>query len=72
MISEMGVKPRDRAMLRSPRQKLKTGIFMVKAIVRMQRMGQQWQKTKKIGEGLKRAKNEVLKRREASSSKALV
>ncbi|KAE8369510.1 hypothetical protein BDV27DRAFT_153002 [Aspergillus caelatus] len=72
MISEMGVKPRDRGMLRSPRQKLKTGIFMVKAIVRMQRMGQQWQKTKKIGEGLKRAKNEVLKRREASSSKALV
>ncbi|OGM45791.1 spindle-pole body protein (Pcp1) [Aspergillus bombycis] len=72
MISEMGVKPRDRSMLRSPRQKLKTGIFMVKAIVRMQRMGQQWQKTKKIGEGLKRAKNEVLKRREASSSKASV
>ncbi|KAB8203528.1 hypothetical protein BDV34DRAFT_199032 [Aspergillus parasiticus] len=70
MISEMGVKPRDRGMLRSPRQKLKTGIFMVKAIVRMQRMGQQWQKTKKIGEGLKRAKNEVLKRREASSNKA--
>ncbi|KAE8351029.1 hypothetical protein BDV28DRAFT_137975 [Aspergillus coremiiformis] len=71
MISEMGVKSRDRGTLRSPRQKLKTAVSMVKAIVRMQRMSQEWKKTKKVGEGLKRAKNEVLKRREASSSKTL-
>ncbi|KAF5858414.1 hypothetical protein ETB97_004409 [Aspergillus alliaceus] len=72
MISEMGVKPRDRGLLRSPRQKLKTAVFMVKATVRMQRMSQEWKRTKKIGDGLKRAKNEMLKRREASSSKASV
>jgi hypothetical protein len=70
MISDMGVKPHDRSMIRSPRQKLKTAVSMVKAIVRMQRMGQEWKKTRKLGEGLKRAKNEMLKRREASSSKA--
>lgn len=63
MIAEMGVKPRDRSKIRSPRRKLKTTISMVVAAVRMQRLGQQWTKTKKLGEGLKRAKDELLKRR---------
>ncbi|KAG2413709.1 hypothetical protein HFD88_002898 [Aspergillus terreus] len=67
MISEMGVKPRDRHNIREPRQKLKTAVSMVRAIVRMQRMGQEWKKTRKLGEGLKRAKSEVLKRRDGSS-----
>lgn len=67
MISDMGVKPRDRTPLRTPQAKLKTAISMVKAIVRMRRMSQDWKKTKKIGEGLKRAKNEVMKRRESSN-----
>lgn len=71
MISEMGVKPRDRSMLRDPRQKFKTAISMVKAVVRMQRMSQEWKKTRKLGEGLKRAKGEMLKRRD-SSGKGLV
>ncbi|KAH8424006.1 putative spindle-pole body protein (Pcp1) [Aspergillus melleus] len=71
MISEMGVKPRDRSMLREPRQKLKTAISMVKAVVRMQRMSQEWKKTRKLGEGLKRAKGELLKRKD-SSAKGLV
>ncbi|KKK19312.1 spindle-pole body protein [Aspergillus ochraceoroseus] len=67
MISEMGVKPRDRSQIRSPHAKLKTAVSMVKAIVRMQRMGREWKKAKKIGEGLKRAKHEVIKRRETSA-----
>lgn len=72
MISEMGVKPRDRTQTRSPRQKLKSAVSTVKAAVRMQRMGREWKKTKKLGEGLKRAKNEVLKRRDSSNNKQLV
>ncbi|KKK16386.1 spindle-pole body protein [Aspergillus rambellii] len=67
MISDMGVKPRDRSQIRSPHAKLKTAVSMVKAIVRMQRMGREWKKAKKIGEGLKRAKHEVIKRRETSA-----
>ncbi|RAK99875.1 putative spindle-pole body protein (Pcp1) [Aspergillus ibericus CBS 121593] len=69
MITDMGVKPRDRNKLRTPQAKLKTAVSMVKAIVRMQRMSQEWKKTKKLGEGLRRAKNEVMKRRDASHSK---
>ncbi|THC98584.1 hypothetical protein EYZ11_001936 [Aspergillus tanneri] len=67
MISEMGVKSRGRSMTRDPRQKLKTAISMVKAVVRMQRMSRDWKKTRKLGEGLKRAKGEVLKRRDGTS-----
>jgi len=66
MIAEMGVKPRDRTQIRSPRQKLKTAVSTVRAAMRMQRMGRDWKMTKKLGEGLKRAKNEVLKRRDSS------
>ncbi|PWY92533.1 hypothetical protein BO70DRAFT_376192 [Aspergillus heteromorphus CBS 117.55] len=72
MISEMGVKSRDRNKLRSPKAKLKTAVSMVKAIVRMKRMSQDWKKTKKIGEGLRRAKNEVLKRRDGLSNSKTV
>lgn len=72
MISEMGVKPRGRSMLRDPLQKFKTAISMVKAVVRMQRMSQEWKKTRKLGEGLKRAKSELLKRKDGSSGKGLV
>ncbi|KAI2886315.1 hypothetical protein CBS11852_8006 [Aspergillus niger] len=70
MISDMGVKSRDRNKTRTPQSKLKTAVSMVRAVVRMQRMCQDWKKTKKLGEGLRRAKNEVLKRRDASYSKA--
>ncbi|KAF7128490.1 hypothetical protein CNMCM5793_003278 [Aspergillus hiratsukae] len=70
MINEMGVKPRDRTHFRTPRQKLKTAVSMVLATVRMQRKSREWSKTKKLGEGLKRAKNEVLKKRRESSGKA--
>lgn len=70
MISDMGVKRRDRHNVRSPTAKLKTAVSMVKAIVRMQKMGREWNKTTKLGEGLKRAKNEVMKRRERESLRA--
>ncbi|KAJ5574175.1 uncharacterized protein N7459_008602 [Penicillium hispanicum] len=67
MITEMGVQARDRTAVRSPRRKLRSAISLVVASVRMQKMGQEWRRTKKLGEGLKRAKNEMLKRRESSS-----
>ncbi|EAL92644.1 putative spindle-pole body protein (Pcp1) [Aspergillus fumigatus Af293] len=70
MINEMGVKPLDRTYFRTPRQKLKAAISMILATVRMQRKSREWSKTKKLGEGLKRAKNEVLKKRRESSGKA--
>ncbi|EAW09522.1 putative spindle-pole body protein (Pcp1) [Aspergillus clavatus NRRL 1] len=69
MISEMGVKPRDRSHFRTPRQKLKTAVSLVLATVRMQRKSREWSRTKKLGEGLKRAKSEVLKKRKEGSSK---
>lgn len=68
MIAEMGVKPRDRSKVRSPRRKLKTAISMVVAAVRMQKLGQQWTKKKKLGEGLKRAKDELKRRKEVAAS----
>lgn len=71
MISDMGVKARDRAPVRTPRHKLRSAISLVRAAVRMQRMSSDWKKTKKLGEGLKRAKNEMLKRRESSSKSLL-
>ncbi|OJJ51403.1 hypothetical protein ASPZODRAFT_379486 [Penicilliopsis zonata CBS 506.65] len=64
MIAEMGVKARSPDHSRTPRHKFKTAISMVVATVRMQKMGREWKKTKKLSEGLKRAKNEVLKRRD--------
>ncbi|KAL4810084.1 hypothetical protein BDV18DRAFT_52822 [Aspergillus unguis] len=69
MVADMGVKARGRDTARSPTAKLKTAVSMVKAIVRMQRLGREWKKTTKLGEGLKRAKNEVMKRRERESLK---
>ncbi|KAJ5386138.1 hypothetical protein N7509_008679 [Penicillium cosmopolitanum] len=71
LISEMGVQARDRTSTRTPRSKFRSAISMVVAAVRMQRMGQEWRRTKKIGEGLKRAKSEMLKRRESSNRSLL-
>ncbi|KAJ5095603.1 hypothetical protein NUU61_004959 [Penicillium alfredii] len=67
MITEMSVQARDRTPARTPRRKLRSAVSMVIAAVRMQRMGQDWKRTKKLGEGLKRAKSEMLKRRDSSS-----
>lgn len=71
MITEMSVRARDRTPARTPRRKLRSAVSMVIAAVRMQRMGQDWKRTKKLGEGLKRAKSEMLKRRDSSSKSLL-
>ncbi|CAG8878106.1 unnamed protein product [Penicillium nalgiovense] len=71
MISEMGVQARDRAPVRTPRHKLKSAISLVRAAVRMQKMSSDWKRTKKLGEGLKRAKTEMLKRRDSSNKSLL-
>ncbi|KAJ5188779.1 Spindle associated [Penicillium cf. griseofulvum] len=71
MISEMGVHARDRAPVRTPRHKLKSAISLVRAAVRMQKMSSDWKRTKKLGEGLKRAKTEMLKRRDSSNKSLL-
>ncbi|KAG0159516.1 hypothetical protein PDIDSM_7038 [Penicillium digitatum] len=71
MISEMGVQARDRAPVRTPRQKLKSAISLVRAAVRMKKMSSDWKRTKKLGEGLKRAKTEMLKRRDSSNKSLL-
>ncbi|CAL5870278.1 uncharacterized protein PFLUO_LOCUS4513 [Penicillium psychrofluorescens] len=71
MITDMGVQARDRKPVRTPRRKLRTAVSLVVAAVRMKRMGQEWRRTKKLGEGLKRAKSELLKRRESSGGQLL-
>ncbi|KAJ6115709.1 hypothetical protein N7523_006126 [Penicillium sp. IBT 18751x] len=71
MISDMGVQSRDRNPVRTPRRKLRSAISLVVATVRMQKMGQEWSRAKKLGEGLKRAKSEMLKRRESSTKSPL-
>ncbi|KAJ6166483.1 hypothetical protein N7470_001930 [Penicillium chermesinum] len=71
MISEMGVQSRDRTSTRTPRSKFRSAISLVVASVRMQKMGQEWRRTKKLGEGLKRAKSEMIKRRESSGGSLL-
>ncbi|CAG7925917.1 unnamed protein product [Penicillium olsonii] len=71
MISEMGVQARDRASVRTPRQKLRTAISLVRAAVRMKKMSSDWKRTKKLGEGLKRAKSEMIKRRDGSNRSLL-
>ncbi|KAJ6019198.1 hypothetical protein N7522_001265 [Penicillium canescens] len=71
MISEMGVQARDRTSTRTPRHKFRTAISLVRATVRMQKMSSDWKRTKKLGEGLKRAKTEMLKRRDGSNKSLL-
>lgn len=67
MIADIGVKPHDGDNTRNPRQKLKSAISTVVAAVRFRRMAQKWEKTKKLGEGLKRAKDDVLMSRNRGS-----
>lgn len=68
MIAAMGVKARADVARSSPRRRLKTAMCAVLATVRMQRMSQEWKKTRRLGEGLQRAKSDVLKRRREKDS----
>lgn len=70
MIEEMGVPCPQISHTRSPGRKLGTAISLVRSMVRMQRRSREWKKTRKLGEGLKRAKSEVLKRKESLNKKA--
>lgn len=64
MIAEMGVEPPASDTIPDARRKLKAVFLTALATVRMQKMASDWSKTRKIGEGLRRAKSEVMKRRE--------
>ena len=64
MITKMGVKHPGLGNFHDARRKFRTVILAVIATVRMQRVKEQWDKARKLGEGLRRAKGEVLKRRE--------
>jgi Pericentrin-AKAP-450 domain of centrosomal targeting protein len=64
MITKMGVKHPDLGNFHDARRKFRTVVLAVIATVRMQRVKEQWDKARKLGEGLRRAKGEVLKRRE--------
>ncbi|KAL1967585.1 hypothetical protein VTN77DRAFT_3100 [Rasamsonia byssochlamydoides] len=68
MIAQMGVKAPERKKLHDARRKLKTAGLAIIATVRMQRMSEEWSKARKLGEGLRRAKSEVLLRRRERES----
>lgn len=68
MITEMGIPVPEIKSVRTPRQKFKSGIALVRSMVRMQRLSREWRKTRKLGDALKRAKTEALKRRESSNT----
>jgi hypothetical protein len=77
MIAEMGVKTPSASTFKkenplNARCKLRSVAFMVLASVRMQKMSQNWSRARKIGEGLRRAKGEVLRRRESAMRKGLL
>ncbi|KAG5303680.1 calmodulin-binding coil-coil protein [Histoplasma capsulatum G186AR] len=71
MIAEMGVKPNSPRKKFDARLKLKAVACMALAVCRMQLMSAEWKKSKKLGEGLRKAKGEVLKKRESMRRKAL-
>lgn len=71
MIAEMGIRAPDRKKMGDPRRKLRTVISAVMATVRMKNMSQEWSKARKIGDGLRRAKSELIKRRESQRRKGI-
>lgn len=64
MIAEMGVEPPASVIIPDSRRKLKAIFLTALATVRMQKMASDWSKTRKISEGLKKAKSEIMKKRE--------
>ncbi|KAL9111115.1 MAG: hypothetical protein Q9227_004378 [Pyrenula ochraceoflavens] len=65
MIRQMGVKARRSSYETklSPVSKLRAGVQTVIAIARMQKMAQQWVPIRKLGEGLRKAREDVERRR---------
>ena len=66
MIAEAGVETSIPEVKLEPRRKFRAVAFAAVAAARMQRMAAEWNKTRKIGEGLRNAKSEVLKKRDSS------
>lgn len=64
MIAEMGVEASMHEPRFNPRRKFRAVAFAAVAAARMQKMATEWTKARRIGDGLRKAKNEVLKRRE--------
>ncbi|OJD16675.1 hypothetical protein AJ78_03185 [Emergomyces pasteurianus Ep9510] len=65
MIAEMGVKPHSPRKKFDSRLKLKAVAFTVLAVCRMQKLSAEWSKAKSLSESLRKAKGEVLKKRES-------
>lgn len=73
LIRQMGVKPpRNVRDVVPPLQKLRAAIHVVIATKRMQRHAADWARMKKLGEGLRRAKNELAMRRGRESAGPVV
>ncbi|KAH8693003.1 putative spindle-pole body protein [Talaromyces proteolyticus] len=68
MIAQMGIKAPESSKLHDARRKLRTAGLMVVATIRMQRMTQEWRWARKVGEGLHRAKNELIRKRDNQKS----
>lgn len=66
MIAEMGVETAIRETKLSPRRRFRAAAFVAVGAARMQRLAADWNKKKEIGEGLRRARTEVLRRRESA------
>ncbi|EEH17055.1 hypothetical protein PABG_07142 [Paracoccidioides brasiliensis Pb03] len=70
MIAEMGVKPHSPGRKFNPRHKLKAIASTVLAVCRMRKMSAEWSKMKSLGEDLRKAKTEILKKRELTRRKS--
>jgi hypothetical protein len=72
MIANMGVKPRE-AKKKTPnlRRKLRTVALTVMASVRMRKLSQEWSKVRKVGDSLKKAKVETLRKRDSLRRKRI-
>lgn len=69
MIREMGINVRESIYKTrlSARQKLRAGVRVVIAATRMRHMAQDWRQIRKIGDGLKRVKSAMDRKRLAGN-----
>lgn len=72
MIASMGVKP-PAAKKKAPdsRRKLRVAALTALASVRMRKLSQEWSKMRKVGDSLKKAKVETLKKRDSLRRKKI-
>lgn len=65
MIAQMGIQAPEPKRFYDARRKIRTAGLAVMATIRMQHMSQEWSKARKIGESLRRAKNELSMKRDS-------